>query len=167
MVGSQKPGVSTKAVVDFMTPAQQTLEEAIKDVVFESGIPAKQLADAIGEGYHYLLAAANPNTERTQFQARLIIPITLRSGNDAIVRALAHGVGGFFARVEPNPTEPATLAKSMREFTDYLDASVRAAADGQHSPSEVAEIRRQGFELIEAVLGHLAGLDASDTDGRA
>src|SRR5688500_2465061 len=78
----------------------ESLGDAIQAVVLHSDVPAKALADAIGVRYGYLLDAANPDRDDTQFQARLIAPLTRASRNAAIVQRIAQDCGGVFVPLD-------------------------------------------------------------------
>lgn len=145
-------------------PIPASLDDAISVVVHDSPIPPKAIADAVGIGYAYLLAASDANREDTKFQARLIAPITTVTGNDAIVRYLAHAVGGVFVRVPAGMLADEHTARSLKEFGDYLHSVAAASGDGIITREEAASARRQATEAMEAILAHVTSLEARAVD---
>ena len=132
-----------------------TFEDALYSVVHESDKPAKAIASEIGVRHGYLLDAANPHRDDNQFQARLIVPVTKASGNDALVRFIAHAAGGVFFRVPRDGRTEAATARSVKEFGEYLSESAEASADRVYTPSEAKAIDAQGMEAVAAILAHL------------
>lgn len=145
------------------------LAEAIYHVVHESVDPPKALADRVGLRVGYLLDAANPDRDEVQFQARWIVPLTLVTGNDAIVAQLAHAVGGVFYRVATHGRPDEHTAKSLKEFGDYLHTVAVASADSSYTTTEATDCEREGLEVVAAVLAHIdyvrarAGMPARGT----
>ena len=56
------------------------LRDHLHDNIFNSGRPAKQIADEIGISYSYLASAGNPNLEEFHFQLKHLIPLTKATG---------------------------------------------------------------------------------------
>lgn len=134
----------------------KSLADVLHAVVCETkDAPAKALADRIGVRYGYLLDAANPDREEVQFQARWIVPLTLASKNDAIVRYLAEAVGGVFYRVQHDQPADEHTSRALKEFGDYLHAVAVAAADRVYTPAEARIVEEQGLEAVTAILAHI------------
>jgi hypothetical protein len=142
--------------------AHDTLDEAIYAVVHESAIPAKALASAVGVRVGYLLDAANPNRDDTQFQARLIEPLTKASGNDAIVRYICERVGGLFVRLPRRAgASDVHAARALKEFGEYLERFGDAMQDGLVSRAEFNVIEREATDVIVALLEHIEAMRAA------
>lgn len=139
----------------------ETLDDAIHAVVYETpGVTAKALAGTLGVRYGYLADSANPDREDTQFQARLIVPITLASGNDAIVKFICRRVGGVFVRLPNGAGSDELTARSLKEVGDYLHAVAESGRDGKVTEAEANEIDRQVTEAVEALLSHARSVRA-------
>lgn len=157
----------TAARANFMakdTPIPASLADAIDEVVHGSGKPPKALADEIGISYGYLIAAADANREDTQFQARLIVPATLASGSDAIVRYLAHKAGGVFVRVPEGMQADEHTARFLSETAEYLKTVASASADGVVTRAEAEDTKRKATAAIEALLAHVHSVEARAVD---
>lgn len=143
-----------------LAPIPASLEDALYHVVHESGeMTPKQLASAIGVRHAYLLDAANQFRDETQFQARLIVPLTKASGNDALIRFLSFACGGAFVRLDSQQTVfDEQTARSMREFAEYLQTVADSGRDGVVTEEEAAQIEREAHECIEAILTHVKTL---------
>lgn len=70
--------------------------EAAYCLIHHSEIDARRLAELLGVRYGYLLDAANPDREEVQLQTRLIVPLTMQTGNPVLVEFIARAVGGTF-----------------------------------------------------------------------
>lgn len=137
-----------------------TLGEVVYCVVHHSRIDAKTIAERLGVRYTYLTDAASPDRDEVQFQARLIVPITLATGNDALLRYLAAQCG-YVAFKVPTASDAhadvvAHTAKVVREFGDVLTASATAMADHAITASEAAGVCQEIDELIGALASHKA-----------
>jgi hypothetical protein len=137
-----------------------SLEDALHAVVYESALPAKAIASAIGVRYGYLVEAANPNREDTHFQVRWVPPITNASGNDALIRFLAHACGGAFIRLNAGAAFNERTASVLKETADYLQTVAVAEADGTVTADEASEARKQADEAIEALLAHVQWMES-------
>lgn len=155
---------SANAKIGANTPLPESLDDALYACVYASGKPPKALADDIGVRCGYLTEAANRDREDTQFQARLIVPLTKATGNDAIVRYLAHAVGGVFVRVPADMQADEHTARSLKEFGEYLCTVANASADGIVTRAEADAARLQATEAIEAILAHVSAIEARAVD---
>jgi hypothetical protein len=137
----------------------ESLEDAIYTVVHDGALEPKQLAAATGIRPGYLLDAANPHREDTQFQARFIVPVTKAQRNDAIVRFLCSAVGGVFVRLNAAADADEHTSRSLKEFGDYLHSVAESNSDGRVTPAEAAHVKAQGHEAIAAILAHIAHVE--------
>jgi len=92
----------------------QTFKGALHEVVFNSAVPAKQLADKIGKGYTYLANAANESQEESHLRGRDIIPLTLATGNYSLLDFMEAACGRIAVRLPdvgtgPNPFNEAII----------------------------------------------------------
>jgi hypothetical protein len=146
-------------------PIPESLDDALHAVVYESALPAKAIAAAIGVRYGYLAESANPNREDANFQARLVPAITKASNNDALIRFLAHACGGVFVRLNPGVAGDEHTSAVLKQVGDYLHSVAAAQMDGTITRREVRAVRREVEEAIEALLGHVVALERSAVDG--
>lgn len=135
-----------------------TLGEVLYCVVHHSRIDAKTIAERLGIKYTYLVDAANPDRDEAQFQARLIVPVTLVTGNDALLQYIASRCNGvFFPMPNVDGSHADVLeqtAKAVREFGDVLTSSAQALADNRVTVEEAGAVGRQVDEAIAALAGY-------------
>lgn len=76
------------------------------------------------------------------------------------LRAIARIQGGVFYRPAPAPATPAALralADLLQHEAAFVGSLHQGAADGRWEEREVLELERHGNQVIEAVLGIMAG----------
>jgi len=134
-----------------------TLADAIYCAVHHSALGLKDIALTVGARSGYLMDAANPDREDTQFQARLVAPVTRVSGNDAIIAQLARDCGGVFVHTPllagVNADITLQTATILREVADVIQAPAAALAnDARIDAREAGEIERQIDEAVAALL---------------
>jgi len=156
------------------------LSDAVYCVLHHSERPLKEIAETVGVRSGYLMDAANPDREDTQFQARLIAPVTRVSDNDAIIVQLARDCGGAFVRTPVLTGKHADItvqtARILREVADVIQAPAAALASDAHiDAGECVDIDKQIDEAVSALLAlkaivrAAAGVPplAASTSGRA
>lgn len=133
----------------------RSLAEVLYCVVHHSRIDAGQLADRIGVRKGYLLDAANPDRDEVQFQARWIVPVTLASGNDALLRYLADQCGGVFFAVpqidDAGSDVVQDTAKAVEAFGALLQCGAQAWADRHVSEAEAQTVAQCASAAIAAI----------------
>lgn len=136
----------------------RTLSEVIYCVVHHSDVDAGTLAEFIGVRRGYLIDAANADRDEVQFQLRWLIPVTLRSGNDALMRYLARGCGGAFVVLplgQAGPSDATAHAATIcREVADVLDTPATILARRGVPPNDVSLIEKEISEAIEALVNY-------------
>lgn len=135
----------------------QTLADAIYCALHHSPLGLKDIALTVGVRPGYLMDSANPDREDTQFQARLIAPVTRVSGNDAIIEQLARDCGGVFVATPTLSGAHGDIAVHtaaiLREVADVIQApAVALANDARIDPQECAEMEKQIDEAVAALL---------------
>ena len=133
------------------------LADAIYCALHHARLPLKDIALTVGARAGYLMDAANPDREDTQFQARLIAPVTRVSGNDAIIEQIARDCGGVFVRTPTLSGAHADItihtAKILREVADVIQAPAAALGNDQRiDAGECAEIEKQIDEAVAALM---------------
>jgi hypothetical protein len=123
-----------------------TLKEALDCLAHHSDRTVAQMAEAIGHTTAGTLGKQlSLHDEDNYPPVRLVVPLTLVSKNDAVVRYLAEAVGGRFVResIDASPVDGAGVARMLREFGELLEAVSAAMADGRVTDDEVARVDRE------------------------
>jgi hypothetical protein len=141
----------------------ETLGDAVYQVVHRSKEPAKALADRIGCRPAYLVAAADP-MQTQSLPARLIVPLTLASGDTAIVRHLAEAVGGVFVELPKDLTGTHAdvvnaIGRITAEMGEVMAATGRAMEDGRITADEATRAQEEAKDAIAALHQFIAVLD--------
>lgn len=131
-----------------------TLRDSLHDTIFNSGRPAKQIADELGISYSYLASAGNPNLEEFHFQLRHLIPLTKSTRNFEVIDHIERTLGRVAFTV-PNLTSTtevtAETANIVREAGHLLTEMAQALADGRVQSQEWPAIARECEHVITAV----------------
>lgn len=135
----------------------RNLGDSLYHVVHHSELSARELAEQLGVRPGYLLDAANPDRDDTQFQLRLLAPLTRLSKNDALIEAVARGCGGVFVRTPTLTGRHADIAhqstRVLREVCEAIEAPAAAVEnDARIDAAECAGIDKQIDEAIAALL---------------
>jgi hypothetical protein len=131
---------------------------AIRNLVHESIVPPKAIADDAGIRYGYLLRAADENEDSVQFQARWVAPVTRAAKNDCLIKHLAIDCGGVFFRLNRVASMDAETSKSLKEFAEFIASVADAQDDQQTTPEEYHRVKAQAHESIAAILSHVEKL---------
>jgi hypothetical protein len=131
-----------------------------------SALPLADIAERVGTNVAYLRAAASQYDETHQLQARLIVPITVATGNFALLDFMERMVGRVAVRLPDVDVADVDLfamsARLVKEVGDTLDAVRAAVADGRITAEEVDRIdcevhqMHQAAAALEAVVRCLA-----------
>ena len=132
-----------------------TLRDALHDNIFNSGRPAKQIADDLGISYSYLASAGNPNLEEFHFQLKHLIPLTKATGNydtlDYIERALGR-VAFVVPTIRGNISEVAEEVSAVTlEFSHLMREMSESLRDGVVHSHEWPAIAKECEHLISRV----------------
>lgn len=132
-----------------------TLRDALHDNIFNSGRPAKQIADELGISYSYLASAGNPNLEDFHFQLRHLIPLTKATGNydalDYIERTLGRVAFSVPVIQEDISQVVAEISAMTLEFSHLMKEMSEALKDGAVHACELPYIARECEHLISRV----------------
>jgi hypothetical protein len=136
----------------------RTLQEAIYCLLHHSAVPLAAIASAIGVRPGYLMDAANPDREDTQFQTRLVAPTKHVARNEVVIAQLARDCGGVFVATPDVSGDDSEIAMHtaavLREVADVIQAPAKAlAGDNRISASELTTIEAEIDEAITALLG--------------
>lgn len=140
-----------------------TLKEAIHQIIDNSPIPSRTLAEELGISYSYLMNAANPDLPDFKLPARHIIPLTRLTGDFAAVDFIENSLGRTaLALPAGNSTIKeirAELFDAVGSFGDLVKKSTDALADGRVTAVEAIEIEQQGYHLINEVLEFMQAVE--------
>lgn len=125
-----------------------------QEVAERIGIPRQTLQS-------YTYDPDNPSDASRGLPARLIVPLTLITGNAAILDALVARVGSIRIPLPEDGRSRSDLveatAVAVREFGELLAAHAAALEDGRVAPAEAEKIRREAYEAMQAIAALVAG----------
>lgn len=116
----------------------------------------EQIAERIGKRPPYLRNALCATDENHPLDSSLVVPLTIATGNLALVRYFAEACGCVLVELPKVTVENTDVithcGKAAAEFSDVMQSAGRALADGRVSKDEAKEFRGQVNELIAAAL---------------
>jgi hypothetical protein len=119
-----------------------------QEVAERIGIPRQTLQS-------YTYDPENPSDASRGLPARLIVPLTLITGNAAIMDALEARIGRVGIPVPAGGRSHVdaveATAVAVREFGELLSAHAGALVDGRMTPAEEQKIQREGYEAMRAI----------------
>ena len=142
----------------------RTLGEAIYCCAHHSDVDARTVAERIGKRYTYLVDAVNPDRGELQFQARLLVPLMLATGNAAPLEWLAREMGGTYVplpQLTPADDEVRTaFMQAVRELGEDSSLIDRVLSDELVTPSEADAVDQEIDQTIRALLQTKAAIRA-------
>lgn len=137
-----------------------SLDRAIYDIVHNSDITAKGIADRLGLSHQILLNKANPNNDSHKMTVRESFAIQVITGNQAVVNAMQAEL-----TLSKRKTAPASVLACVlnagKEHGDVLESIQLALEDDVITESEKVGIFKEIDEaeeslgsLREAVMSH-------------
>jgi hypothetical protein len=153
----------TAGDIQAKQPRFPSLADAIYHLVHRSADPAKALADRLGCRYADLLAWADVMQQRS-LPSRLLVPLTLATGNTAVLRYLAEACGCVLVELPHDVTGTQAdvmqaAARVTAEFGDVMTATGAALADGRITHEEAARAQNEARDVIAALHQFIAVLD--------
>jgi hypothetical protein len=143
----------------------QSFMAAVDALAHRSPTPLDKIAERIGRSANYLRKACSQYDEAHPFRGDLIVPMTLASAdadddrNFVVVEYLARAVGGVFYHVPTAFAKFALTADVLKEVGEYLQAIADGSRDHRYTAEEVARIRREGMQVVRAILADIEGLE--------
>jgi len=140
----------------------ESVKEALDCVGHHSAQPLPVIAERIGRVVGTLAKECSVYDDDHVPPLRLVVPLTLASGNDALIRHLAEACGGVFFRVPVVAAvqDVSALATIVREFGELLEEVSTATADGRVTADELARVRREANDVITAIAAYVERLHA-------
>ncbi len=137
----------------------RTLKDVLYEVVHQSGIDARVIAERLGMSYQMLLNAANPNLEDFKFQARHIIGLTLLTKDFRLLDYLEASCGRVAYSLPEIPKEmgeiSALVTSAVKEFGDVLTEAGKALADGRIDLWEAKRLEKEIMDQVRVVMALL------------
>lgn len=129
------------------------LTEAVRATIHGTRARAKVIADALARPIVHVYKLANQNvSDRKDLRAHEIAPITMATGDFAILDAIELRVGRIAFRlpaVNPHLDQMnQQFARTVKQFGSFIEENGDALADGILEPHEVAPLVRD----IDAVI---------------
>ena len=136
-----------------------TLKEALHEVIENSAIPPKALAEELGISYSYLMNSGNSELPEFRFQARFLIPLTRLTGDFTAIDHIEHSLGRVAfklpAAVAGIEETQAKLLETINRFGLLVSNASEALKDGKVDSWEAKTMERDAFELIRETLRFL------------
>jgi hypothetical protein len=126
-----------------------TLTEIIRDAVFNSGVPAKAVAQELGKAYSTLLRELNPDDESCKIGADHIGPIMKACGDASPVRHLAALMGYTLCPLKGVEPDKSTLAEELNDDLQAVAAYHKAMLEGELGIERVMELLEQAKAELE------------------
>jgi hypothetical protein len=120
-----------------------TLTEIIRDAVFNSGVPAKAVAEDLGKAYSTLLRELNPDDESCKLGADHVGPIMAACGDVSPLRHLAALMGFGLVPLQGVEPDKGTLAEELNDDLQAVAAYHKALLDGTGRVDRVALLLEQ------------------------
>lgn len=141
----------------------RSIQEAIYCAALHSAADSGAVAEAIGKRRGYLLDAANPDRDEVQFQARLLIPLMLATGNLAPLRFLARELGCALVELPTAIPAPGDVRQkftvAVKEIGEDAAELERALADNRVSADDALRMKRELRDTIEALIAVDSAMD--------
>jgi len=156
----------------------KTLKDAIYEVAHRSKKPLKDLAEEIDMSPNYLTRAALPDLEESEtgtasgcnFPLKKVAPITLASGNFAILDHLESRVGRVGILLPTNNGSLSDICKlslkSVEEFGHLMSEVTKSLDDNTIQPDELSRIQKECYHAQQAMAALTAALEKKTTKGK-
>lgn len=121
---------------------------ALRQMVEESGVPPKALADLLGVAYSTFMAWIDPSQDVLPAVHRLLLLLTICRPSHALIAYFASLQGAVVVPV-PQAGEPdrCRLGEVMLEFSHLLTQHAEATSNGEWEPHEVAQLKEIAARL--------------------
>ena len=134
----------------------RTLKDVLHEVLRESPVPVKHLAEQLGISYSMLSNAGNPELEEFKLQARLLIQLTLMTGDYRLLDFLEMSCGRVALDLPAIQREAGAVAPLVAEstsaFGQVLATTGEALRDGQVDRIEIKRLEKSIDRHLQAVM---------------
>lgn len=134
----------------------RSLPEAIDCVAHHSDLSLREIAERAGKSETYLRSACSQYDDSHKFQAELIVPVTVASGNTAILDYLERMVGRIAITLPTvelgDTTDLFTPMAEIAQEIGHMAAAIQAAFRDHHlAAEEMDRIDREIHHAHEAL----------------
>ncbi len=138
----------------------QTFKGALHSVIFDSKVPAKQLAELVGKSYTYLANAANESLDESHLRGRDVTVLTNATGNFALLDHLEASCGRVAFRIpELGEIDAESFNEAIVSTVEHLGELTRKykefMSDNILSVDEKRELEALKYEIVRHVMGML------------
>lgn len=139
----------------------KTQKDALHEMIHESGIPVKELAELLGVGYGYLIRMALPDARESEtgsgcsFPLWLLVPAIRNTGNFVVLDQMEESVGRVAFAVPKNDTKERDVCRqamrATKEFGELMGEVEKALKDDVLKQHERENIAREARHVLSAV----------------
>ena len=152
----------------------ETLKDALYQTVHGSELSIAAIADEIDMSANYLYKSCLPDPDMddratgVRFPLKKLLPLCRVTKDYTVIRFLAHSTGYALIPINRNHANDCNSVQqlamdSAAEFGDLMRVIHTATADRVISAAERAQITKEGWEAIEAILN---AITICDSNGR-
>ena len=143
----------------------RTLKEVLHDLLQDSPIRMKVMAENLGISYSYLANAGNPDLEEFQFPLRLLIPLIHLTRDFQVLDYIEAACGRVAIELPAQDGDLCSvsteLCRTIKEFGDVAREVSEVIIDGKISRTEAKAIERETMELISQAMTFLSTVQAA------
>lgn len=141
----------------------ETLKDALYQTVHRSDKPIAVIAEEIGMTANYLYKACMPDSDMDEraagvrFPTKKVLPLMRATGDYSVLHYMANATNHAVISI-PDVTDKTCgdiqrhAIKAAKEFGDLMGEVSVATADRKIRTHEVEQIKKEGWEAIEAIL---------------
>lgn len=137
----------------------QTFKGALHSVIFDSKVPAKQLAELVGKSYTYLANAANESLDDSHLRGRDVTVLTNATNNYALLDHMEASCGRVAFRIPELGSEGESFNDAIISTIEHLGELSRKyrefTSDNILSIDEKRDLEALKFEIVKHVMGLL------------
>ena len=147
----------------------KTLKDCLYGTIHRNEKPLKQIAEEIGMSENYLTRAALPDAEDSdtgtgcRFPLKKLIPLIRTTDDFTVLNFIERSLGRVAVPIPPAHTSIKDIYRlsmqAIKEFGELMSCLDEAIADGRLSAVEKAEICREGYEAIQAIMQLVIRID--------
>ncbi|MFW5497745.1 MULTISPECIES: phage regulatory CII family protein [unclassified Maridesulfovibrio] len=134
------------------------LSDEVQEMVLNSTLGARDVAEAVGKKYPVLLNEMNSENDRHKLGADMLIPLMNACNSVEPLRYLSERMGGVYIPLPETKDCEQDMINVVTEFGEFVAAYGRAIKDKKLTADEKDEIRKEGHEALTAIQGILCNL---------
>lgn len=127
------------------------VDQAIYDVVHNSKIPTKEIAQRLGMSHQVLINKANPQSEFHKLTLREALAVQLITGNRRIQQAMETELGLNDEKKLPSKNLLESVLVASREHGDVVRAVQEALEDGRFTLREREICQKEIDDAVNAL----------------